>query len=267
MAGELKRSIPLIIGLFLFLHLSVNSQQLFIQKYLSEEYKGGQNGEILQDKDGILHVANDGVLQFDGAEWNSIRLPNQESIHSIAIDSTGRIYVGVYGDLGYLQKEESGHYKYHSLLPLLPLQNKTVTNVLQTILNGREVLFRDSKNLYSYKDEEIRLISVPSDFFLICADKHIYSLVNNKVYIYKDFNFELTDFPVMKGVRIKFMTGYTPGKFLILDTKDRLWVLDPTAATEAEQFILITDKITSYVDGALAFYVKLLDNGLIAIAA
>ncbi|HEY8934667.1 MAG TPA: ATP-binding protein [Cyclobacteriaceae bacterium] len=268
MIGEHNKPILFIIGLFFFLHLSVTGQQLFIRKYLADEYQGGQNGQMQQDKDGILYVANaDGILRFDGTEWNTIRLPNQESVYSLAVDSTGRIYVGTYGDLGYMQKEESDHYIYHSLLPLLPAQNRAITGVEQTILNGQEVLFRDSKNLYSYKDGKIRIINVPSYFFLICADKHIYILVNDKVYIYKDFNFELADFPIIKGMEIKFMTGYTPGKFLILDAADRLWQLDPAATTEAEQFILITDKISSYVKGASAYYIKLLDNGLIAVAA
>jgi signal transduction histidine kinase/ligand-binding sensor domain-containing protein len=267
MIGEYTKSVLLIIGLFFCLHLNVNGQQPFIRKYLADEYQGGQNWQMQQDKDGILYVANgDGVLRFDGTEWSSIRLPNQEAIHCLAIDSTGRIYVGGNSDVGYLQKEQSDHYTYHSLLPLLALQNKTVTSVSQIILHGREVLFRDSENMYSYSEGKIRIINVPLNFFLIRVDNHIYILVDNKVYIYKDFNFELTDFPVIKGIGIKFMTGYTKGKFLILDTKDKLWVFDPTAVTKAEQLKLITNKISSYVNGAFAFYIKLLDNGFIAIA-
>lgn len=69
----------------------------FLKNYTSREYQAnGQNWAIVQDKNGFMYFGNtDGyVLQYDGVSWRKIPVSNGSIVRSLAIDSTGVIYVG-----------------------------------------------------------------------------------------------------------------------------------------------------------------------------
>jgi hypothetical protein len=56
---------------------------------------GIQNWEFDQDKNGILYVANnDGVLEFDGENWNQLTVPLSTRIRAVKIDKSNKIFVG-----------------------------------------------------------------------------------------------------------------------------------------------------------------------------
>ena len=50
-----------------------------IINYSKQSYSGGlQNWNIKQDKNGIIYIANnEGLLSFDGKNWNLYTLPNK----------------------------------------------------------------------------------------------------------------------------------------------------------------------------------------------
>ena len=80
------------------------SQELglpLIQNFTPKEYNGQiQNWGVVQDSRGVMYIANGGgVLEYDGVSWRMIELPNELSALALAIDDTGRIYVG--GDTRY----------------------------------------------------------------------------------------------------------------------------------------------------------------------
>ena len=70
-----------------------------ITNYSYEDYKADPtNWWATEDEKGILYFANnDGVLMFDGVNWNLIELPNS-GVRSLAQDEKGRIHVGGNGD-------------------------------------------------------------------------------------------------------------------------------------------------------------------------
>ncbi|HVC17746.1 MAG TPA: hypothetical protein VNE18_10640, partial [Rhodanobacter sp.] len=79
---------------------------------------GPQNWAVVQDKRGLIYVANsdDGVLEFDGDHWRRIAVPNRSTVRSLALDADGRVYVGCIGELGYLAPDGRGRMRYVSLL-------------------------------------------------------------------------------------------------------------------------------------------------------
>ncbi len=83
-----------------------------IRNYTIEEYRAAQqNWAIAQDRSGIMYFGNsNGLLEFDGVSWRLTRLP---IVRSLAIDTTGRIYVGLENDLGYLEPDTKGTPQYH----------------------------------------------------------------------------------------------------------------------------------------------------------
>ena len=101
--------------------------------YSTEDYGAfSQNWGAVQDSLGILYFANgDGVLIYDGAQWNVLELPNQSHPKSIAIDENNRVYVGASQEFGYLQTDSFGKNRYVSLVNYLPAEAKGFGTVLE----------------------------------------------------------------------------------------------------------------------------------------
>lgn len=87
---------------------------------------GSQSYELTQDANGFVFAANnDGLLMFNGSEWNCFKQPNRSILRSIEVEDT-RIYAGGQNELGYFTPETNHELKYVSLLEKLP---ETVSNI------------------------------------------------------------------------------------------------------------------------------------------
>jgi signal transduction histidine kinase/ligand-binding sensor domain-containing protein len=88
-----------------------------IRTFSPREYSAqNQNWAIQQDQRGLIYVGNgEGVLEFDGVRWRLIPTPNRSVVRSLAMDATGRIYVGAVGEVGYLAPDAQGRMGYVSL--------------------------------------------------------------------------------------------------------------------------------------------------------
>lgn len=104
---------------------------LYVQNFGPETYDASaQNLAITQGADGLLYVGNgSGVLEYDGASWRLIPIPNGSSALSLAVDSEGRIFVGGVGELGYLAPDPRGRMRYVSLLEQIPQEARDFSDV------------------------------------------------------------------------------------------------------------------------------------------
>ncbi|MFK7982561.1 MAG: hypothetical protein AB8G86_21450 [Saprospiraceae bacterium] len=75
----------------------------FTTNYPNEIYQAGtQNWDIDQHPNGFMFFANNnGLLQFDGLNWELFPLNNKTIARSIHITKEGRIYVGGQGTFGF----------------------------------------------------------------------------------------------------------------------------------------------------------------------
>lgn len=91
-----------------------------------------QNFDVVADPRGVLYIANlAGVLVYDGAWWQSIKIGEAETAFSLGIDATGRVAVGGVDELGYLAPGPDGRLGYVSLLGLLPQEMHNFSQVLR----------------------------------------------------------------------------------------------------------------------------------------
>jgi len=130
----------------------------FIRNYRTIEYKASQqNWAIAQDKRGIMYFGNnDGLLEFDGVNWRLIRLP---VVRSLAVNPSGRIYVGLEIDFGYLDPDKNGNYQYFSLKSKVPEPYKNISTAFQTHeLNGK-IIFQSRHNTYIYENDTIKVMA------------------------------------------------------------------------------------------------------------
>ncbi len=121
-----------------------------IISYSTQDYKAGtQNWKIVQDEQGIMYVANnEGMLTFDGSKWSKYVVPNETVVRSLAIAPDGKIYVGAQSEMGYFEAGKNGLLEYHSLLDLLPANQKEFADVWNVIVQKDKVFFQASKKIF-----------------------------------------------------------------------------------------------------------------------
>ncbi len=90
----------------------------FLKNFTALEYKAhAQNFAIVSDHRGMMYFGNfAGVLQYDGSTWRLITTEKITKVSSLAIDSTGKIYVGARGEIGFLSTLAKGEMVFQSLL-------------------------------------------------------------------------------------------------------------------------------------------------------
>ena len=89
----------------------------YIRNFSPKEYQENpQNWCALQDADGVMYFGNGhGILVYDGVSWELIKTPRESGVRSLCL-SSGRIYVGATGDLGFLAPNASAQWNFVSLL-------------------------------------------------------------------------------------------------------------------------------------------------------
>ncbi len=103
----------------------------YIRNYSKSEYKAGtQTWAISQDKNGFIYFANnDGLLCFNGVEWNLSRVSSSSPLRSILIDSKNTIYAGLINDFGIIDREADKASQFRSLKNLLPEEYREFDDV------------------------------------------------------------------------------------------------------------------------------------------
>ena len=141
-------------------------------------YKAGlQNWDFKQDKKGIIYVANnEGMLSFDGNNWQLHPLPNKTIVRSLEIIGDSIIYAGGQGELGYFKADKSGRLKYTSLLSKVPSNNRGFSDVWDIIGLNNSVFFRCSNGIFQLRDGEIQSFTPQSEWgFMGAANGKIYA--------------------------------------------------------------------------------------------
>ena len=94
------------------LHAQIGLPQII--NFSSENYHAGaQNWKIDQDEQGIMYFANnEGLLTFNGGNWQLYQLPNKTNLRSVAIAKNGRIYVGGQDEIGFFYPDQTGQLKF-----------------------------------------------------------------------------------------------------------------------------------------------------------
>jgi DNA-binding CsgD family transcriptional regulator len=177
--------------LFLTFYTQAQVKHIGLPKIINykklEYYGGAQNWDIGQDKKGNLYFANTaGLIQFNGTSWSRTPIPNN-TIRSLKIAESGRIYVGGNNEFGYYDTDNKGRLAYHSLSERLsPNSRKFMDFVWKThILNG-EVFFQAFNRTYIYKDDKLTMLEAPNRF-------QFSFVVNNKLY-FQDISLGLLEY-------------------------------------------------------------------------
>lgn len=123
---------------------------------------------IRQGNNGILYIANnDGLLTFNGRYWKLHRLPNKAAVRSVALDASGKIYVGGHDEIGYFFPAANGNLAYHSLKHLVPPVDHQFADIWDIIVSGDVVYFRTIESIFELKQNKITFFDAPGGWLMM----------------------------------------------------------------------------------------------------
>ncbi len=152
-----------LVVVFSFFFLTTMGQELPpIFSFAKEEYKAGnQNWMISQDKNHFIFFANnEGLLEYNGANWNLYKSPNETIIRSVKVIGN-RIYTGCYMEFGYWTRKNNGKLRYTSLSS--KIKNKLLDDeqFWNIISYSQWVIFQSLNRIYIFdsKTNSCRIVS------------------------------------------------------------------------------------------------------------
>lgn len=201
-----------------------------IVNYNNEQYKAGiQNWDVAQDKNGILYFGNnEGLLSFNGAFWNLIRLPNFTSVRSVEIDSKNRIFVGGQDELGYFFPDAQGILRYHSIVSLIPEKYRRFADIWNISILNDEVIFRTTTAIIHYKDGAVKVYKPEVSWeFAGQADGHLFAHGRGKgLMIYEDNVWKpYCNDPLLDQSGITAIMEYAPDTLMVATLKNGLFLM------------------------------------------
>jgi ligand-binding sensor domain-containing protein/DNA-binding CsgD family transcriptional regulator len=231
-----------IISFILIVFQQVNSQSVkpyilrntpLKEHFDSNDYKGGiQNWAFDQTSDGILYIANnEGLLEFDGKEWNKYEVPLSTRLRALKVDSQDRIFVGGQGQIGYFTKTKND-LVFTSLLKYLPKNKQDIAETWKILeLNGK-IIFNTESELFVFENNNLKALTLPgymryafnieNKVFAQFYGKGLYEIINNEFIHVKGTNIDfdiIAILPTKKGYycltregEMKLLTdkGFTP---------------------------------------------------------
>lgn len=113
----------------------------FYRVYEPQEYQGHrQNWAITQDENGTMYFANEGLLIFNGEDWQLETVPNQRHLRSLDCGHD-RIYVGGSNELGFFKKNGAS-YEFTSHVQHVPDSLKQFDRVWTTLVHQESVYYQ-----------------------------------------------------------------------------------------------------------------------------
>lgn len=202
--------------------------------YTKKDFQGDpQFWTMTQDRQGVLYFGNnDGALVFDGETWQKVKLPNNSSIRSLCVSTTGEVYAGGYNELGLIKKDTFGTYYYQSLVHLLRAEDQSLENIWQIHEAQGHMVFRAQKMLVAIANN--KAVTLPAS----TGYDHS-SVVHGKLYVKDAAGLKLVDLtsldisPVLENTSfgkeelLALLPGIEPREILALTKQGSFYKLDP----------------------------------------
>lgn len=202
-----------------------------IRSFRAMDYHAhNQNWAVIQSSDGLIYAANGhGILEYDGLRWRKIPIPHALPARSLAVDSSGRIYIGANGDFGYLHPDSSGLLQFGSLRRSIPDAFRKFSDVWRTFVLGSNVYFQCSEYVFIYDGTSITAIRPTTTFhFAFIADGKLYVRERNRgILALHGGQLELIrDGNVFSDKAVMAMVPWKSGEILIATRKDGFYLYD-----------------------------------------
>ncbi len=209
--------------------LGAESDSLIFRNFEAGSYQAtsiNYSGEV--DENGVAYFANEsGVLEYDGSAWKLNPLRNFSPAVSLHITGN-RVYVGGRNEFGYLQPDSLGALRYHSLRPLLTLnENEALSDIWQIEQVGEDIYFESEDMIIRYDGKSIHKIVLKGSY-IFKIGKQLFASAMKKglakiegdsvIFVNTQFSFE-------KDMAFGYIKGYR-GENLILTPENGIYLID-----------------------------------------
>lgn len=199
-----------------------------IRSYRNTDYHADMAvWDMARDKTGLLYFANnDGLLTFDGVYWRTYPLPHSATIKSLAIDSTGKIYVGGQDEIGYFSPDQQGTLSYHSLKEKLPPVAQQFADIWNIVIWKDQVFFRTIESIYQWKDGRMYTHDAPGGWRLLAqAGSKLYADDRLKGLLLFDNGQWVAACDKNPDIHVTGILDYNKDTLLVATLKDGLYLL------------------------------------------
>jgi signal transduction histidine kinase/CheY-like chemotaxis protein/HPt (histidine-containing phosphotransfer) domain-containing protein len=158
---------------------------------LITRYSGTETGvhgvtfDIVQDKEGVLHVAGSSLLSFDGVRWKKASIPDTYAIRRLSFSPDGRLWAGTMGDFGWFEKGLDSEWRFSSLRGFVPPEHVNFGDVWGVSADQDGVTFVCSNRIFRWNGTKFIVWEMPSNkklFSLRTADRFFVHRVEGGIY-------------------------------------------------------------------------------------
>ncbi|TCO09711.1 triple tyrosine motif-containing protein [Natronoflexus pectinivorans] len=157
--------------------ISTNSYDILgnppITHFTRNDYKNAsQFWDACQDQNGnVFFGNNNGILIFDGARWDHVKIPNHSGVRSLLATSDHRIFAGAFNEIGNIRHNSKGYY-YESMMELIPAEYRNFGNLWGIHEINNTFIFRSFSYLFIYQEGRMAIIEADDQFQFggICND-------------------------------------------------------------------------------------------------
>ncbi|WP_246277460.1 triple tyrosine motif-containing protein [Winogradskyella ursingii] len=132
-----------------------------MQVFTPQDYAAGdQNWAISQGDDNKIYIANNnGLLEYNGANWTLYKMPDQTIVRSVEVIE-GKVYTGSYMDFGFWERDIYGVLTYNSLVKSSNLNLIEDEEIWKILGIDNWVLFQsfDRIHIYNRSDKTFKVI-------------------------------------------------------------------------------------------------------------
>lgn len=168
-----------------------------VYNYTTDLYNAGnQNWSVAQGSNGVIYFGNDnGIISYDGINWQLHNLPNHLSVKSIFIDShngSERIYVGSFEEFGYFEFDKANQLVYHSLRHLMEEHQFHNDEIWSIHPFKGKLYFQSFSTIFVYDGKEVETLKpYPAVlYFFPMGEKMLAQLIGSDFCLFDGEKFE-----------------------------------------------------------------------------
>lgn len=183
----MKRLAPISLFLFFISYCQLGSQETpRVISFLDQGVFNDQAWSITQiDDQRVFFGTSDGLLSFDGTNWQVFPATLGTVVRSVATDTSGQLFSGSYNEFGYWQLDELHEWHYHSLSNDIIKTSNSREEIWHILKYKGSVYFQSFSTIYKFKNGIVSQLTPPGNimFLQVVKDQLLVQQINGGIYI------------------------------------------------------------------------------------
>ncbi len=203
----------------------------FVINFSKKAYNGGnQNWSVDIDSTGMTYIGNNqGLLRFDGSNWDLFHMPDNMVVRSVAVAPDNRIYVGGFEEFGFFSLNSGGFLDYTSLSTSTVKENFHNDEIWRIVIHQGKVYFQSFSHIYVYDGKSVNVLDPGGTIVLLLEARErlfvhrvgegLFEIRSDSLHFIQGSSFLAND-------EVKMILPYKTHDFLVGASSGGLYVMD-----------------------------------------